>query len=109
MKIDPASPWRTDLVGADGTTSFDTPRCAFTSWRGGKTAATTLKVQDYYDRQWRDGTQLKFIVGGDVVGPMGPDLVPVDPARATKFIQDHGADKAYSQAEVTLDVLNSIK
>jgi copper chaperone NosL len=110
MKIDPASPWRTDLVAADGTvTNFDTPRCAFTSWRSGKTAAATLKVQDYYDRQWREGKDLRFMLGGDVVGPMGPDLVPVDPSRATKFIQDHGADKAYAQDEVTTDVLNSIK
>lgn len=110
MKIDPASPWRTDLVAADGTTThFDSPRCAFTSWRSGKTSATTLKVQDYYDRQWKEGSQLEFVIGGDVVGPMGPDLVPVDRARATKFIQDHGADKALSVDEVTMAALDSIK
>jgi hypothetical protein len=38
---------------------------------------------------------------------MGPDLVPVDPSRVTKFIQDHGADRALSLDEVTLQVLTA--
>lgn len=110
MKIDPESAWRADLVAADGsTTSFDTPRCALTSWRTGKSQATALRVQEYYDRRWRNADELRFIIGGDVVGPMGPDLVPVDPSRATKFIQDHGADRALRLDEVTTDVLGSMK
>lgn len=110
MKIDPASAWRTDLVAPDGTTtSFDTPRCALTSWRTGKSQAASLRVQEYYERQWRSGDELRFVIGGDVVGPMGPDLVPVDPARATKFIQDHGADRALRLDEITTDVLSGMK
>lgn len=106
MKVDPASAWRADLVAADGAvTSFDTPRCALTSWRSGKSQATTLRVQEYYERRWRNAEELRFIVGGDVVGPMGPDFVPVDPSQATKFIQDHGADRALRLDELTMDVL----
>ncbi|HVH46098.1 MAG TPA: nitrous oxide reductase accessory protein NosL [Labilithrix sp.] len=111
MRIDPASPWRADLVGADGvtTTSFDTPRCALSSWRSGKSTAASLRVQEYYERRWRSAEELRFVIGGDVPGPMGPDLVPVDPARATKFIQDHGADRAVRLDEITMDVLGAIK
>ena len=106
MKIDPASAWRTELVGADGTvTSFDTPRCAFMSWRNGSSTASTLRVQDYYERRWKNADALRFVVGGDVLGPMGPDLVPVDPSQVTKFIQDHGADRALRVEEVTSTVL----
>lgn len=109
MKIDRASAWRVELVLVDGSTvPFDTPRCALTSWRSGKTPATSIRVQDYYDRTWRNGADVRFVIGGDVVGPMGPDLVPVDPARATKFIQDHTADRALRLEEVTLDVLLKI-
>ena len=109
MKIDPASQWRTDLLGADGTiTAFDTPRCALQSWRSGKTPAKSVRVQDYYDRQPRDGADVRFVIGGDVVGPMGPDLVPVDPARASKFIQDHAADRALKLDEITPEVLAAI-
>lgn len=109
MKIDPASQWRTELVADDGkVTSFDAPRCALQSWRSGATPAKSVRVQEYYDRQTRDGADLRFIVGGDVIGPMGPDLVPVDPARASKFIQDHAADHALKLDEVTTQVLAGV-
>jgi hypothetical protein len=109
MRIDPTSAWHAELVGADGTiTTFDTPRCALTSWRSGTTPAKSIQVQEYYDRKTHDGSELRFVIGGDVVGPMGPDLVPVDPPRSSKFIQDHGADRALALAEITPQVLAAI-
>lgn len=109
MKIDPASAWRAELLGEGGaTTSFDTPRCALT-WRLAKSPSASVRVQEYYERRWRSGDEVRFVVGGDVVGPMGPDLVPVEPARAAKFIQDHGADKALRLDEITTDVLATLK
>ncbi len=109
MKIDPASAWRADLVGDDGKlTSFDTPRCALTSWRSGATPAKSIRVLEYYDRQSRDGNDVRFVIGGDVIGPMGADLVPVDPPRASKFIQDHAADRALKLEDVTTQVLAGI-
>lgn len=109
MKIDPASAWRAELVGDDGqVTQFDTPRCALTSWRSGTTPAKAIRVQEYYDRQMRDGNDVRFIVGGDVLGPMGPDIVPVDPPRSSKFVQDHAADRALRLEEVTPQILSSI-
>ncbi len=110
MRMDEASAWRARLVAADGSmTSFDTPRCALTSWRTGKSQARSLQVQEYYERRWRDADALRFMIGGDVTGPMGPDLVPVDPARTTKFIQDHGAERALRLEEITADVLRTLK
>jgi hypothetical protein len=109
MRIDPQSQWRAELVAEDGSlVAFDTPRCALQSWRGGKTAAKAVRVQDYYDRKPREGTDVRFVVGGDVLGPMGPDLVPVDPVRVSKFIQDHAADRAYRLEEITTEVINAI-
>ena len=106
MKIDPASAWTAELVLADGSTvRFDTPRCALVSWRSGKTAAVALRAQEYYERRWRDAAELRFVRGGDVLGPMGPDFVPVDPSRANKFIQDHGADAALTLGEITVELL----
>lgn len=109
MRIDPTSAWRAELVSADGTlTAFDTPRCALLSWRSGKTPAKSLRVVEYYERTARDGNDVRFLIGGDVVGPMGPDLVPVDPSRAPKFLQDHGADRALRLGEVTPEVLAAV-
>lgn len=109
MRIDAASAWRTDLVAVGGAvTSFDTPRCALTSWRSGETAAASVRVQGYYDRRWMDGSDVRFVIGGDVLGPMGRDVVPVEPPYVGKFIQDHGADRAMTLAEITTDVLRAI-
>jgi copper chaperone NosL len=110
MKIDRSSSWRTELVLADGSVlSFDTPRCALTSWRNGTTQASTIRVQEYYERAFRDGESVRFVIGSDVVGPMGPDLVPVDPSQVDKFIHDHHADRALKLADVTVEVLSGIK
>jgi hypothetical protein len=110
MRIDPNSAWRTELVAGDGTTAaFDTPRCALTSWRTGKTLARSLRAQEYYERRVRSGEELRFVIGGDVLGPMGPDLVPVDPSRAAKFVQDHGADRALRLEEISPEVLSTLK
>ncbi len=105
MVIDRASPWRVEIVSGTNVTSFDTPRCALVAWRGGKSSGT-LRVQEYYDRTWRDASEVRFVVGGDVLGPMGPDFVPVDPSRVSKFIQDHAAERAYRVDEITTDVLS---
>ena len=108
MKIDPTSAWRAELVGEDGkVTGFDTPRCALQAWRSGETPAKSIRVQEYYDRQTKDGADVRFVLGGDVVGPMGPDFVPVDPPRVSKFIQDHAAERALRLDEVTIQVLSA--
>jgi hypothetical protein len=109
MKIDPTSTWRTELVAGGGgggggdVTAFDTPRCALKAWKGGRVPAASMRVREYYDATgpMRDARELRFVKGGDVVGPMGPDLVPVEPSRVTKFIQDHGADRALRLDEIT--------
>lgn len=110
MRVDPSSPWRAELVSSDGSiASFDTARCALTSWRTGKVQAESLRVQEYYERQWRNGEDLRFVIGGDIVGPMGPDFVPVDPTRVAKFMQDHGAERAFRLHEITTDTLSTPK
>ena len=110
MKIDAVSPWRSDLVLVDGTTKhFDTPRCALTAWRTGRFDARAIRVQDYYGRTWRDGSEVRFVVGSDVVGPMGPDLVPVDTSRAAKFAEDHTAARPLPLSAVTAELLSELK
>jgi hypothetical protein len=110
MRIDPASAWRTELVTSDGlVVEFDTPRCAFASWRSGKTTATALRAQEYYARTWTPGGALVFAIGSDVVGPMGADLVPISPRQAGKFLRDHGPDRVLQLDEITLQVVSALK
>src|SRR5262249_19212698 len=101
MKIDSASPWRPDLVTHDGRRIvFASPRCALKAWKSGRVPARSIRAQEYYERAFRDGAELRFVIGGDVNGPMGPDFVPVDPTRVGKFLQDHGAARALTVAEI---------
>jgi len=111
MKIDPASAWRADLVPESGdAVHFDSPRCALLAWRTGKVPhVKSVRLQEFYDRTWRDGADLRFAIGSDVVGPMGPDVVPVDPARAAKFAADHAAARVVSLDDLTAAVLDSLQ
>ncbi|MEO6420003.1 MAG: nitrous oxide reductase accessory protein NosL [Polyangiaceae bacterium] len=109
MKIDPASAWLTELVMTDGTkTTFDTPRCAMTAWRTRGVPAKSVRVQEFYERVWRDGTEVDFVIGSDVAGPMGADLVPVAPSKSAKFMVDHAAARAVKLDAITPDLLKGI-
>jgi len=93
-------------VMVDGTTRhFDSPRCALTAWRTGHDHPSAMRVLDYYDRRWRDASEVLFVAGSDILGPMGPDLVPVDRARAQKFANDHSAGRPLPLAAITADVV----
>jgi nitrous oxide reductase accessory protein NosL len=110
MKIDRSSPWRAEITYANGTTaSFDTPICALTVYARAPGDVRSLRVQEYYDRTWRDARDVRFMIGGDVAGPMGPDLVPVEPARVTKFIQDHGASRGVRLEEINDALLKKLE
>jgi hypothetical protein len=109
MKIDPTSPWSTDLVRGDGSrVHFDTPRCALLAWRSGKVPAAGIMLQEFYERTWRKGDELRFALGSDVMGPMGADVVPVEPARAPKFTTDHHATRVVTLDELTVTLLQTL-
>jgi hypothetical protein len=89
MKLDSTSAWVVELRATGTVRRFDTPRCAFAARRAGR-AQGDLMVRDFYDRRERSESEVVFVTGSDVLGPMGADLVPVDTARAGKFVSDHG-------------------
>ena len=108
MKLVADSPWFSEIVTEDGQKlGYDTPRCALTASLSGKKGK--VRVQDFYDRKWHDAGDVRFVVGSDVLGPMGPDLVPVDPARADKFQKDHQGEKTLALADLTKAVLDDLK
>jgi nitrous oxide reductase accessory protein NosL len=106
MKIDPQSPWRAEIVGEVPRTC-DAPRCAFAIWLRFR-SKTSIRVQDHYDRAWHDASEVRFVVESDVLGPMGPDLVPVTTDRAAKFTKDHGG-RALALESVTDQTLADLK
>ena len=47
------------------------------------------RFREYYSHELLASTELLFVAGSDVVGPMGADLVPVARDKAGKFARDH--------------------
>lgn len=95
--------WISTVVFKDGSRSFfDGPKDLFrfyfgiSRYRPGATTADIKEmfVTEYYSVQHMPVSEVYFVSGSDVLGPMGKELVPVaglDKARG--FMRDHGGTK----------------
>jgi hypothetical protein len=109
MVIDPTSAWNAELVRTDGSkVEYDSPRCALLAWRTGRVDAVEIRVEEYYERTWQKGSDVVFVASSDIAGPMGADLVPVDPARARQFVREHTGTRPLPLSEITLELLREV-
>lgn len=101
MFVDLAPQWMAERRGED-IERYDTPKCAL---RAGGTSR--LHLREYYSQEFRATDDLVFVAGSDVIGPMGDDLVPLDPAQLEHFIEDHGG-RAVQPSQVDAELLGSL-
>ncbi len=67
-------------------------------------------VTDYYELRPIAAGEAFFVVGSDVYGPMGPELVPHrSRAEAEEFLRDHGGERIVRFDEVTADLLHTLR
>jgi len=67
-----------------------------------RTDIQALGVTDYYGTQRIDATGAWYVIGSDVLGPMGHELVPLDSeAEAREFMADHKGRRMLRFADVT--------
>lgn len=72
--------------------------------------AVSVRVRDYYSLKFIDGRKAYYVIGSDVAGPMGPELVPFGkPDDAKGFMADHGGKRVLRFDEVTPAVIKSIE
>ena len=67
-------------------------------------------VSDYYSGQALDATKAYYVLGSDVTGPMGKELIPFankDDAKA--FMQAHRAKAILQWKDITKDVLKELE
>lgn len=79
---------------------------------GGKATpdARAVWVKDYYSLRWIDGRGAFFVEGGDVYGPMGRELVPLETeAAAREFLKDHKGVRVLKFEEITPEVLKRLE
>ncbi len=61
----------------------------------------TLYVTEYYSTKFMAARKLFYVVGSDVSGPMGAELVPLDSEKKAKeFMEDHHGKKVLTFPEI---------
>lgn len=69
----------------------------------------TVVVTDYYGLTLVEANQAWYVLGSDVTGPMGHELVPLASAEeAREFMADHGG-QVLRFGEITPQVLNALE
>lgn len=92
--------WTAEIIFEDGTIAFfDGAKDLFKyyfnldKYAPGKTSGDIgpIYVTDYYDMELIDARAAYFVIGSDVYGPMGHELIPFkNQADAEAFKADHG-------------------
>lgn len=110
MFTDTQPRWAAGAVEAGGRdVHFDSPRCMF-EWlrsvegRGGEAPWVT----EYYTQSKRPAAFVWYVVGSDVTGPMGPDVVPIgDEVGAQRFKEEHHGREVLRFDQIGPDTLSS--
>jgi copper chaperone NosL len=69
----------------------------------------TALVKDYYRLSFIDARTAWYVLGSDVYGPMGRELIPMEKeADAREFLNDHKGKKILRYGDVTREVIKSL-
>ncbi|WP_373499312.1 nitrous oxide reductase accessory protein NosL [Desulfococcus sp.] len=69
----------------------------------------SIHVTDYYDMTFIDARTAFFVIGSDVYGPMGRELIPVvSRPDAETFMKDHQGKKILQFTEITSETLQGL-
>jgi nitrous oxide reductase accessory protein NosL len=119
MFVAPYPNWLGVIVYKDGGTFFfDGPKDLFTYYLAPEKYGSARKradiadiyVTDYYSVAAIDGRKAFYVIGSDVRGPMGKELVPFSKkAAADGFLKDHLGKKVLSFDEITPATLKSLE
>ena len=85
---------------------FDTAK-----YTPGKTAdmMSEILVTDYYEVELIDAKSAYYVIGSDVLGPMGHELLPFkDQEAAQEFLEDHKGNSIIRYQEVTPAIIESL-
>jgi len=110
--------WIAEVIFKDGSYAvFDGPKDMFTYYftiskytrEKTKTDISALFVTEYYSTRVLSARDAYFILGSDVVGPMGNEFVPVQgKAAADQFFKDHHGKRLLTFGEVTPEDIPSM-
>ena len=91
------------------TYNFDGMKCMFKFYFNNKEGITDILVQDYYTLKTLNAKEAYFVVGSDVYGPMGHELIPFkDKKSATTFSLEHRGKHIYAFDEISEYMVRSL-
>lgn len=109
--------WQTQVIFTDGKmVPFDGCKCMFgylmnmAQYDPHHSAqdVAAIWVRDHNTGEWINARDAHFVVGSDVMGPMGKELIPFGTsAAAENFQQEHGGELAGYDA-ITMDTLKPL-
>ena len=71
---------------------------------------SAIAVTEYYGLKRIDARSAWYVIGSDVLGPMGHELVPLaSEADAQAFLQDHQGGEIVRFADITLQMLADLE
>ena len=119
MFVAPYPNWVGGIVYKDGGRFyFDGPKDLLTYYFAPEKYGSARKradivdihVTDYYSVSAIDGRKAFYVIGSDVRGPMGKELVPfAKKTDADGFLKDHHGQKVLSFDEITRATLNNLE
>ena len=113
MFVESYKNWVATVVFEDGTQAFfDGPKDLFRFFHNPEKydrdadAIAEIWVTDYYTTRPTKAREAFFVVGSDVMGPMGHELVALrSESEADTFVRDHGGDGILTFDEVSEEQL----
>ena len=118
MFIAKFQPWITQIqYSADDVAMFDGVKDMMAFYfepekYGGKKGqkANAIYVKDYYTQEWLNGKEAVYVVGSDVMGPMGHEFIPFNSTSAAEnFMKDHKGKKIFPFNEITLEQVTGMR
>ncbi|PIE72920.1 MAG: hypothetical protein CSA20_05485 [Deltaproteobacteria bacterium] len=96
--------WEGRSQRGDEQLSYCSPKCLLlTNPADADAKDLTITVKDYYSTKCIDASQAWYVAGSDVIGPMGPDLVPFEKKEdAEAFMKEHMGSGLYPYSALTL-------
>ncbi len=111
MFVAPYPEWLATLVRTDGTQLFfdgckDLFRYYFNLQPDDLAQVQAIFVTDYYRTQLLPASEVYYVTGSDVYGPMGKELIPIaGKQNAETFMLDHNGKQILSFEQLSVDVL----
>jgi len=98
--------WVSQIVYKDGQFSFDGIKDMMKYYFEHKENIKEVLVQEYYSQETINAREAYFVLGSDVYGPMGNELIAFkDIKSAKRFSLDHRGKKILKFAEITEDAV----